>query len=142
MLAGFSQGGAIALHTATRYPEKLAGVIALSCYLPMAREFATDRSAANHATPIYMAHGTQDPVVPFALGDESRRILEGTGYRVEWRTLSDAAFAVRGGSRGHQLLPAESADGISRVTQPRLRFARFTTFISESTFASSAPSTT
>jgi phospholipase/carboxylesterase len=84
VLAGFSQGGAIALHTATRYPEKLAGVIALSCYLPMAREFATDRSAANLATPIFMAHGTQDPVVPFALGDESRRILEGTGYRVEW----------------------------------------------------------
>jgi len=84
VLAGFSQGGAMALHIATRHPEKFAGVIALSCYLPLAREFATDRSAANFTTPIYMAHGTQDPVVPFALGDESRRILEGTGYRVEW----------------------------------------------------------
>ncbi len=84
VLAGFSQGGAMALHLATRHPEKFAGVIALSCYLPLAREFATDRSAANFTTPIYMAHGTQDPVVPIALGEESRRILEGTGFRVEW----------------------------------------------------------
>ncbi len=84
VLAGFSQGGAMALHIATRQPEKFAGVIALSCYLPLAREFATDRSAANFTTPIYMAHGTQDPVVPFALGDETRRILEATGFRVEW----------------------------------------------------------
>ena len=69
---------------ATRYAEKFAGVIALSCYLPLAREFATDRSAANFTTPIYMAHGTQDPVVPIVLGEESRRILEATGFRVEW----------------------------------------------------------
>ncbi len=86
VLAGFSQGGAMALHIATRHPEKFAGIIALSCYLPLAREFATDRSAANFTTPIYMAHGVQDPVVPLALGDESRRILEGTGYRVEWHS--------------------------------------------------------
>jgi phospholipase/carboxylesterase len=86
VLAGFSQGGAMALHIATRRAEKFAGVIALSCYLPLAREFATDRDAANFTTPIYMAHGTQDPVVPFALGDESRRILEATGFRVEWHS--------------------------------------------------------
>jgi phospholipase/carboxylesterase len=84
MLAGFSQGGALALHLATRLDEKLAGVIALSCYLPLAKEFASERSSANLATPIFMAHGTEDPVVPFSLGDESRRVLEGTGYRVEW----------------------------------------------------------
>ncbi|MEJ0087788.1 MAG: alpha/beta fold hydrolase [Pseudomonadota bacterium] len=84
LLAGFSQGGAMALHLATRFPKKLAGVIALSCYLPLAKEFASERSAANLATPIFMAHGSQDPVVPFSLGDESRRVLEGTGYRVEW----------------------------------------------------------
>lgn len=83
-IAGFSQGGAMALHIATRLPEKLAGVIALSCYLPLARQFATERSAANLATPLFLAHGTQDPVVPFSLGDESRKILEGTGYRPEW----------------------------------------------------------
>jgi phospholipase/carboxylesterase len=84
VLAGFSQGGAMALHLATRFPEKLAGVIALSCYLPLAKEFASERSSANLATPIFMAHGSQDPVVPFALGDESRRVLEGTGFRVGW----------------------------------------------------------
>ena len=83
-LAGFSQGGAMALHIATRFPEKLAGVIALSCYLPLARQFATERTAANLATPMFLAHGTQDPVVPFTLGDETRKILEGTGYRPEW----------------------------------------------------------
>jgi phospholipase/carboxylesterase len=68
-LAGFSQGGAMALH---------------SCYLPLAKQFATERTSASLPTPIFMAHGTQDPVVPFALGEESRRILEGTGYKVEW----------------------------------------------------------
>ena len=83
-IAGFSQGGAMALHIATRHPEKFAGVIALSCYLPRARELATARNAANQATPIFMAHGTQDPVVPYPLGDESRRLLESAGYPVEW----------------------------------------------------------
>jgi phospholipase/carboxylesterase len=84
VLAGFSQGGALALHLATRLDDRLAGVIALSCYLPLAKQFATERATANLATPVFMAHGTQDPVVPFGLGEESRRILEGTGYRVEW----------------------------------------------------------
>lgn len=83
-VAGFSQGGAMALHVATRTPLKLAGVIALSCYLPLARQFATDRTNANLATPIFMAHGRQDPVVPFQLGDDSRRVLEATGFKVEW----------------------------------------------------------
>jgi phospholipase/carboxylesterase len=85
VVAGFSQGGAMALHLATRHPERLAGVIALSCYLPLAKQFATERSSANLATPIYMAHGLQDPVVPIALGDESRRILAATGFKVDWR---------------------------------------------------------
>jgi phospholipase/carboxylesterase len=87
-LAGFSQGGAMALHTATRHRERLAGVIALSCYLPLASRLDTERTAANQATPIFMAHGTQDPVVPFALGEESRRLLEGAGYAVEWHSYS------------------------------------------------------
>jgi phospholipase/carboxylesterase len=84
VVAGFSQGGAMALHIGTRHPEKLAGVIALSCYLPRSSELATARSATNQATPIFMAHGTQDPVVPYPLGEESRRLLEGSGYSVEW----------------------------------------------------------
>jgi phospholipase/carboxylesterase len=87
-LAGFSQGGALALHVATRHPDKLAGVIALSCYLPLARQFATERTAANLTAPLFLAHGTQDPVVPFTLGDETRKILEGTGYRPEWHAYA------------------------------------------------------
>ena len=86
VIAGFSQGGAMALHIATRHTERLAGVIALSCYLPQANELATSRSAANQSTPIFMAHGTQDPVVPYPLGDESRRLLESAGYSVEWHS--------------------------------------------------------
>ena len=62
-IAGFSQGGALALHLATRFPEKLAGVIALSCYLPLAKDLATQKHAANASTPFFMAHGTQDPVL-------------------------------------------------------------------------------
>jgi phospholipase/carboxylesterase len=85
-VAGFSQGGAMALHIATRYPEKLAGVIALSCYLPQSRELATARSPANQATPIFMAHGFQDPVVPYPLGDDSRQLLQAAGYAVEWHS--------------------------------------------------------
>jgi phospholipase/carboxylesterase len=83
-IAGFSQGGAMALHIATRHTDKFAGVIALSCYLPFARDLATARNPANQATPIFMAHGTQDPVVPYPLGDESRQLLVGAGYPVEW----------------------------------------------------------
>jgi phospholipase/carboxylesterase len=85
-LAGFSQGGAMALHVATRHPEKLAGVIALSCYLPLASELATARHAANQATPVFMAHGTQDPVVPYPLGEESRQLLVSAGFTVEWHS--------------------------------------------------------
>ena len=83
-IAGFSQGGAMALHVATRYPDKFAGVIALSCYLPQSGELLAKRHAANDATPIFLAHGTQDPVVPYAMGDESRQSMQAAGYPVEW----------------------------------------------------------
>jgi phospholipase/carboxylesterase len=83
-LAGFSQGGAMALHVGTRHPDKLAGIIGLSCYLPLSRELPTSRAAANQSTPLFLAHGTQDPVVPYGLGDESRRLLEASGYAIEW----------------------------------------------------------
>jgi phospholipase/carboxylesterase len=99
-IAGFSQGGAMALHVATRSEEKFAGVIALSCYLTLAQQFATERSSANLATPLFMAHGQQDPVVPFALGEDSKRVLEGTGYKVEWH-----AYPMP-----HSLCEAEVAD--------------------------------
>jgi phospholipase/carboxylesterase len=84
LLAGFSQGGAMALHTALRCPDRLAGVIALSCYLPRAGELAAERAEKNRDIPIFMAHGTQDPVVTFAFGEESRRHLAQLGYSVEW----------------------------------------------------------
>jgi phospholipase/carboxylesterase len=83
-VAGFSQGGAMALHIGTRYPEKLAGIIALSSYLPQSRDLASAKSPANQATPIFMAHGYQDPVVPYPLGDDSRQTLQAAGYTVEW----------------------------------------------------------
>lgn len=85
-LAGFSQGGAMALHTGTRHPEALAGIIGLSCYLPLADRLGADRSAENQATPIFMAHGAQDPVVPYPLGDESRQLLVAAGYAVDWHS--------------------------------------------------------
>jgi phospholipase/carboxylesterase len=86
VLAGFSQGGAMALLTGTRYPEKLAGVMALSCYMLLATKFEAERSAANQTTPIFIAHGTQDPVVPLQLGEDTRQLLEKSGYPIEWHT--------------------------------------------------------
>jgi phospholipase/carboxylesterase len=85
LLAGFSQGGAIALHCGLRYQEKLAGVMALSCYLPCADSFAAEAAPANINTPVFIAHGTQDPVVPYAMGVNSRDVLVKSGYAVEWR---------------------------------------------------------
>jgi phospholipase/carboxylesterase len=86
VLAGFSQGGVIALQTALRYPERLAGVIALSTYLVLADRLATEAAAMNRDLPIFMAHGTADPVVRFEWGDASRRALVSNGYRVDWHT--------------------------------------------------------
>ena len=85
VLAGFSQGGAMALHTGLRYPEKLAGVMALSAYLPLADSLALEATAANKATPIFMAHGTFDPVVPLMMGAGSMTLMAGLGYGVEWK---------------------------------------------------------
>ncbi|HEX7237929.1 MAG TPA: alpha/beta fold hydrolase [Gammaproteobacteria bacterium] len=84
VLAGFSQGGAIALHTALRESRPLAGVLALSTYLPLAATLASERNAANAAIPLFMAHGTDDPVLPLELAENSRRALEALGYSVDW----------------------------------------------------------
>ena len=84
VLAGFSQGGVIALHTAIRHHERLAGVIALSTYLVNADRLAEEAAAVNRDLPIFMAHGTADPVVRFEWGDASRRALVANGYRVDW----------------------------------------------------------
>lgn len=85
LLAGFSQGGAIALYTALRHPESLAGVMALSCYLPIPERLAAEVHIANSNIPIFMAHGTEDPVVPVSRARESRELLERQGYTVDWR---------------------------------------------------------
>lgn len=86
VLAGFSQGCAIALHTGLRYPQRLAGIIALSGYLPLAERLPDERHAANASTPIFMAHGNADPVVAFERGSTSRDLLAGLGYRVSWHS--------------------------------------------------------
>jgi len=85
VLAGFSQGGAMALHTGLRHPERLAGILALSCFLPLAETLAAEASPATRDVPIFMAHGTHDTMIPLARARRSRAVLEGLGYRVEWR---------------------------------------------------------
>ncbi len=84
VLAGFSQGGAIALQTGLRHAERLAGILALSTYLPLPWTLAAEVSTANADVPIFMAHGRADPVVPLLLGNLSRQRMEQQGYKVEW----------------------------------------------------------
>ena len=86
ILAGFSQGGAIALHTALRYPHRLAGVLALSTYLPLRRTLAAERSAMNVSIPIFMAHGIYDPVIPKSRALKAKEILLKHGYDVAWHS--------------------------------------------------------
>jgi phospholipase/carboxylesterase len=84
VLAGFSQGGAVSLYTGLRYPERLAGILALSCYLPLAGALAAERAPANAGVQIFMAHGLEDGVLPIAMGLDSREVLKGLGFAVEW----------------------------------------------------------
>lgn len=84
VLAGFSQGGAIALHTGLRHPAPLAGILALSTYLPLADRLALEVSDANLDTPIFMAHGYDDGVIGFAHSQASCKLLMESGYPVEW----------------------------------------------------------
>ena len=100
VLAGFSQGGVVALHTGVRHPERLAGIVALSTYLPLQERTAAERSTANASVPIFMAHGSVDPVVPQALGSASRDALAALGYDVAWHSYPMA----------HQVCAQEIAD--------------------------------
>ena len=84
VMAGFSMGGAMALFTALRYPERLAGVLALSTYVPIAQATFAEASDANRNLPIFQAHGTLDDVVPFNFARNSRKRLHQQGYDVEW----------------------------------------------------------
>ena len=86
VLAGFSQGGVIALQTGLRYRERIAGIVALSTYLALEDSLEREAAGANRTTPIFMAHGTQDPVIPLQLGEASRQALAARGYEVEWHT--------------------------------------------------------
>lgn len=84
VLAGFSQGCAMALHTGLRFPARLGGIIGLSGYLPVESTLVGEAAVANLATPLLLVHGTMDPVVPYALGSGSRDLLVAQGYPVEW----------------------------------------------------------
>lgn len=100
LVAGFSQGGAVALAGGTRHAAALGGIVALSTYLPLADKTAAERHAANAQVPIFMAHGRHDPVVPLSLGEISRDALVQLGYAVEWHSYPMA----------HQVCAEEIAD--------------------------------
>ena len=100
VLGGFSQGGAISLFSGPRYPEQLAGIMGLSCYMLLEDKLPAERTRVNYATPIFLAHGDQDPVVDLRRGTEARQLLEAGGYPVEWH-----AYAMP-----HSVCPEEVAD--------------------------------
>ena len=91
---------AMALFTGVRYPERLAGIMGLSCYLVLGATLDDERHPANQPTPIFMAHGSHDPVVDVRLGEETRKTLEARGYAVTWRTYP----------MPHSVSPEEIAD--------------------------------
>jgi phospholipase/carboxylesterase len=99
-LAGFSQGAVIALNTGLKTTKRLAGIIALSGYLPFADEAIAAANPVNRDTPIYIAHGTQDPIVPFVLGETAATELQAAGYAVSWHSYPMA----------HSVCPTEIAD--------------------------------
>ena len=100
VLGGFSQGGAISLFSGPRYPEKLAGIMALSCYMLLEDLLPAERTRVNYQTPVFLAHGTQDPVVDFRRGTEAKQLLEAGGYPVEWHAYT----------MPHSVCPPEIAD--------------------------------
>jgi len=100
VLAGFSQGGAVALHVGLRHAARLAGIIALSGYLPVRERLGAELAPANRATPILMCHGREDVVVLPAFGEQSRDALLAAGLEVDWRQYS----------MGHQLCEPEVHD--------------------------------
>lgn len=109
LLAGFSQGGAVALHVGLRHDEPLGGILALSCYLPLRDRLAAEAISANRDTPILMCHGSDDVVVLPAFGEVSRDALLAAGHEVEWRLYS----------MGHNLSRPQIGD-ISAWIQQRL----------------------
>jgi phospholipase/carboxylesterase len=100
VLAGFSQGGAMALHAGLRHRDTLAGVLALSAFLPLARTLADEGSAANREVPVMMLHGTADPIISLSFAERSCTELRAAGYAPEWRTYAMA----------HSVCPEEIRD--------------------------------
>jgi phospholipase/carboxylesterase len=100
VLAGFSQGGAIALQTGLRHAERLAGIMALSTYLPLADQLAAEAGSANRTVPIFMAHGTDDPMIAPVRAKASRDLLLALGYAIEWKEYR----------MPHSVAPEEIAD--------------------------------
>jgi len=90
VLAGFSQGGVMALHSGLRFPARLAGILALSCYLPLAESVSSERHAANKGIPVFLAHGRYDEVIPMVLGHAAYQQLVALGYSASWREYSIA----------------------------------------------------
>jgi phospholipase/carboxylesterase len=84
VLAGFSQGGAMALHVGLRHAERLAGVMALSCYLPLGDVLSSEAAAANRDVPIFWGHGVHDPMIPLAMAEHGRAQVAALGYSIEW----------------------------------------------------------
>ena len=110
VLAGFSQGGAIALHTGLRYSQPLAGILALSTYLPLADTVVAEAHEANRHTTIFMGHGVHDPVIPVQYGEKSCAYLQQLGYLVEWHS-----YLMQ-----HNVIASEIAD-IGHWLQQRLQ---------------------
>ena len=100
VLAGFSQGGAIAFQAGLRHPQRLAGIMALSTYLPLAGTVEAERHVANRGLPVFMAHGSLDPMISIGRAQESRKMLEALGYPVEWHEYP----------MPHSVCPPEIAD--------------------------------
>lgn len=100
VLAGFSQGGAIALHTGLRYPQSLAGVLSLSAPVPLAEALMAEVHPANVTAPLFLAHGTDDHMIPYAVAQQVHRLMQTRGLNVEWHTYVT----------GHSLVPDEIRD--------------------------------
>ncbi|WP_423188007.1 alpha/beta hydrolase [Alishewanella sp. d11] len=109
MLAGFSQGGVITLHLLPRLPYKLAGFMALSTYMACPEKLATEQLSHNKTTPVFIAHGTQDPVVPLSAGQQAFQTYKAAGFNVSWRDY-----------RMPHSVCAQEIDEISRFIQSRL----------------------
>ena len=100
VLAGFSQGGVMSLFTGLRFEQKLAGILALSCYLPIKDQLPSDLSTANKNTPILQNHGEQDNVVPFSSGKLANELMQNNGYNTQWKTYQ----------MEHSVLPEQLSD--------------------------------